>query len=118
MIAFCHLKSEGGNDKYCCCIAASSSLSSSIGRWGDMVEKFYSQLLNHTFFFEIFARFVHSALEVCHRNRVSDTFGFVYGVEGAVDGDTLGDRQMVGNCFMICEAAQTPIDQAISVIWE
>ena len=30
-------------------------------------EKFYSQLLNHTFFFEIFARFVHSALEVCHR---------------------------------------------------
>ena len=35
--AFCHLKSEGGNDKYCCCIAASSSLSSSIGRWGDMV---------------------------------------------------------------------------------
>ncbi len=34
MIAFCHLKSEGGNDKYCCCIAASSSLSSSIGRWG------------------------------------------------------------------------------------
>ena len=25
---------------------------------------------------------------------MSDTFGFVYGVEGAVDGDTLGDRQM------------------------